>query len=115
MHTRLGVLRAYPPLRGTLLRYDKDSALLYTRGSVEFFRTYPGMYIPRPLMLRCQALGQPLQHIAEETLALTKMNWNNTQFDNGLPITIAAARQVGDVLKYVGDEQEIAPRYSFYM
>jgi hypothetical protein len=65
--------------------------------------------------LRCQALGQPLQHIAAEPLALTKMNWNNTQFDNGLPITIAAARQVGEVLKYVPEHQEIAPRYSFYI
>jgi hypothetical protein len=113
--TRLYRIGVYPPLRGSLLRFDKDEALLYTRGSVEFFRTYPGKYIPRPLMLRCQALGQPLQHIAEEILALTKMNWNNTQFDNGLPITIAAARQVGEVLKYVGEGQEIAPRYSFYM
>lgn len=113
--TRLYRLGVYPPLRGSLLRFDRDEALLYTRGSVEFFRTYPGMYIPRPLMLRCQALGQPLQHIAEEVLALTKMNWNNTQFDNGLPITIAAARQVGEVLKYVSDGHTIAPRYSFYM
>ncbi|EJN11952.1 hypothetical protein PMI42_04734 [Bradyrhizobium sp. YR681] len=113
--TRLYRLGIYPPLRGTLLRFDKDQALLYTRGSVEFFRTYPGMYVPRPLMLRCQALGQPLQHVAEEMLALTKMNWNNTQFDNGLPITIAAARHVGEVLKYVPEGQEIAPRYSFYM
>jgi hypothetical protein len=43
------------------------------------------------------------------------MNWNNSQFDNSLPITIAAARHVGEVLKYVGEEQDIAPRYSFYM
>jgi hypothetical protein len=113
--TRLYRLGVYPPLRGSLVRFDKDQALLYTRGSVEFFRTYPGMYVPRPLMLRCQTLGQPLQHVAAETLALTKMNWNNTQFDNGLPITIAAARNVGEVLKYISEGQEIAPRYSFYM
>lgn len=113
--TRLYRMGAYPPLRGTLLQFEKDQALLYTRGSVDFFQTYPGMYVPRPLMLRCQVLGQPLRHIAEETLALTKMNWNNTQFDNGLPITIAAARQVGEVLKYIGEGQEIAPKYSFYM
>ncbi len=113
--TRLYRLGVYPPLRGSLLRFDRDQALLYTRGSVDFFRTYPGMYVPRPLMLRCQALGQPLHYVAGEMLALTKMNWNNTQFDNGMPITIAAARQVGEVLKYVPDEQEIAPRFSFYM
>jgi len=113
--TRLYRNGAYPPLRGTLLRIDRDQALLYTRGSVDFFKTYPGMYVPRPLLLRCQVLGQPLQHIAEEVLSLSKMNWNNTQFDNGMPVTIAAAHQVGEVLKYVPDEQEIAPRYSFYM
>jgi hypothetical protein len=113
--TRLYRLGVYPPLRGSLLRFASDQALLYTRGSVEFFRTYPGMYVPRPLMLHGQVLGQPLQHVAQEVLSLTKMNWNNTQFDNGMPITIAAARQVGDVLKYVPEGQEIAPRYSFYM
>jgi hypothetical protein len=43
---------------------------------------------------------QPLQHVAAEMLVLTKMSWNNTQFDNGLPITIAAARHVSEVLKY---------------
>jgi hypothetical protein len=113
--TRLYRTGVYPPLRGTYLKLDRDQALLYSRGSVEFFKTYPGMYIPRALLLKCQVLAQPLQSVAEEVLALTKMNWNNTQFDNGMPITIAAARQVGDVLKYVPDGQEIAPRYSFYM
>ena len=113
--TRIYRLGVYPPLRGSLLQFEKDQALLYTRGSVEFFRTYPGGYVPRPLMLHCQALGQPLRHVATEMLALTKMNWNNTQFDNAQPITIAAAKQVGEVLKYVPEEQDIAPRYSFYM
>jgi hypothetical protein len=113
--TRLYRHGAYPALRGSLIRFDKDQALLYTRGSVEFFRTYPGMYIPRALLLRCQVLGQPLQHIAAEILALSKMNWNNTQFDNGMPVTIAAAHQVGAVLKYVAENKEIAPRYSYYM
>lgn len=113
--TRLYRMDAYPPLRGTYLSLDQNQALLYTRGSVEFFRTYPGLYIPRPLMLKFQALAQPLKSVADEVLALTKMNWNNTQFDNGMPITIAAAKQVGDVLKYVAEGAEIAPRYSFYM
>jgi hypothetical protein len=36
-----------------------------------------------------------------DTLALTKMNWNTTQFDGRLPIPITAARSVGRVLRYV--------------
>ena len=46
---------AYPPLRGTLLSLDAREQLLYTRGSVEFFSTYPGMYVPQPLALRHDA------------------------------------------------------------
>ena len=38
-----------------------------------------------------------------------------TQFDGGEPITVRAARHVGDILNYVPDDQAIAPRYSFYM
>jgi hypothetical protein len=33
--TRLYRLGVYPPLRGSLLRFSKDQALLYTRGSVD--------------------------------------------------------------------------------
>lgn len=39
----------YPPKRGTMLRLGKSSSVLYTRGSVPFFRTYPGPSIPEPL------------------------------------------------------------------
>jgi hypothetical protein len=108
---RLGI---YPPLRGTLIKFEPTQAVLYTKGSVEFFRTYPGLYVPKPVLLRAQRLGQPMTHIAEETLALSKMNWNNTQFDGGMPVTVVAAQQVGEILKYV-EGDEFAPRYSFYM
>ena len=60
-----------------------------------------------------QALGEC--GVDHESLTLTKMNWNNTQFDGALPITMKAARQVGDILKYVPDGQTIDPRYRFYM
>ena len=42
---------AYPPLRGTCLELEQG-ALLYCRGSVPYCRTYPGLYIPKPLLLR---------------------------------------------------------------
>jgi len=105
----------YPPLRGTYCELDSDTSLLYTRGSVEFFETYPGLYIPRALEIRCAEREETPKKLCEEVLALTKMNWNNTQFDGGLPITLKCSRQVGDILKYVTDDSEIEHRYSFYM
>lgn len=105
----------FPPLRGTLLRLDRDRAVLYSRGGVDFFKTYTGMYIPKPLMIRSQAPSQPVTHNAAEILALSKMNWNNTQFDNRDPITIAASRKVGKILKYARENDRVQTRYSFFM
>lgn len=105
----------YPPLRGTKIDVDSELSLLYTRGSVQFYETYPGMYIPRALEVRSFSREQTMNWLCEEILSLTKMNWNNTQFDGGLPITLKCARQVGDILKYTREEVEIEHRYSFYM
>jgi hypothetical protein len=41
-----------PPLRGTLVTLGERQLSLYTTGSIEFYRTYPGMYIPRPIGIR---------------------------------------------------------------
>jgi hypothetical protein len=113
--TRLFRIGAYPPLRGTWLSLDDQTHILYTRGSVDFFSTYPGMYVPRPIQFRCEYTDQTPRFLAREILALTKMNWNNTQFDGAEPITIRAARQVGAILKYVDENTVVQPRYSFYM
>jgi hypothetical protein len=48
-------------------------------------------------------------------LSLSKLNWNNTQFDGGEPITVRAARRVGDILKCVPEGAPIQPSFRFYM
>jgi hypothetical protein len=84
----------YPSLRGSFVQLGQNG-VLYTRGSVPYYGTYPGARIPHPLHLRPHECETPLQTLAAEVLALTKMNWNSTQFDQALPIPIRAARQVG--------------------
>ncbi len=106
---------AYPALRGTPRSVDDRSHILYTRGSVNFFGTYPGMYVPRPLRFRCDASDQTGGFLAEEILALIEMNWGNTQFDGSDPITVEAARQVGAILERLSEDDRVEPRYSFYM
>jgi hypothetical protein len=113
--TRLYRGGLYPPLRGTAIEIDENEVILYSRGSVDFFQTYPGMYVPRPIDIVTEDSDRSISHIAKEVLALTKMNWNNTEFDNSLPITVQAARRVGKILKYLGPTDRTNPRYSFYM
>jgi hypothetical protein len=105
----------YPPLRGTHWEVDSSTSILYTRGSVDFFTAYPGLYVPRPLRLRYEQVEQTPSFLARETLALSKMNWNSTQFDNRDPITIRAARQVGAILKHVPEGGILRARYAYYM
>lgn len=104
----------YPPLRGSFLQLG-ENGLLYTRGSVPYYGTYPGARVPRPLHLRPHNCETPLHGLAAEALALTKMNWNSTQFDQQLPIPIRAARQVGRVLKHVSYGEREQPDYRYYM
>jgi hypothetical protein len=105
----------YPPLRGTCVHASEKESVLYTCGSVEFYRTYPGMYLPSTLRLRLESVSQPRELLVAEILALTKMNWNNTQMDGLEPITLHAARRVGKVLRYLKAGQEPEPTYRFYM
>ena len=113
--TRLFREGSYPPLRGTMLSLDDRNHLLYTRGSVPYYATFPGLYVPRALKFKIAQGQESPRRLAEEILALTKLNWNNTQFDGGEPITMRVARQVGKVLKYVGADGVVQPKYSFYM
>jgi hypothetical protein len=104
-----------PPLRGTLLETASDRGVLYTRGTVPFYGAYPGMYIPAPIGLRIASSERSLQSLAEETLALTKMNWNDTRLDGREPITLRSSKQVGQVLRFTAPEQDLPGRYAYFM
>jgi len=107
----------YPPVRGTLFTLSEkdDRYILYTRGSVHHYQTYPGMYIPAPLEIKIIKRVSSAKTVCREILGLTKMNWNNTQFDNKYPITIGCARKVGEIMKYLGMKDTPRESYAFYM
>jgi hypothetical protein len=98
-----------------MLSLDERNCVLYTRGSVSFFETYPGLYVPGPLLIRSELTQETQRGLAREILALTKMNWNNTQFDGAAPVTLRAAHQVKEVLRFCDAATVIEPHYSFYM
>lgn len=108
----------YPPLRGTHISFDEKSHLLYTRGSVPFYRTYTGLYIPQPLEIRIDQADSSESKICREILGLTKMNWNTTRFDGKYPITLLCAHKVGEIMKYLPADYEPKPEiinYGYYM
>lgn len=100
-HVKLLRAATPPVLRGTTLQFDNRSGIVYLRGTVPYFKMYPGMYVPRALEFTLEEGETSPLELARELLSLSKLNFNNTQFDSGDPITIRAARRVGDILKHV--------------
>lgn len=113
--TRLFREGYYPPLRGTWLHIDEGHHILYTRGAVDFYQEYPGMYIPRTFEIQAAESTTSPVELMEELLILSKTNWNNVQMDSTMPITIGAARRVGDILRWLPDTVLPQKSYRFFM
>lgn len=104
----------YPVLRGTVISLTSDQHLLYTTGYTSRIRTYPGLRIPRPLLITHHGDSE-IRLICSEILGLTKLNWNTTAFSTQLPITLEFAQRVGKVLSELPTEIELKDHYRFYM
>jgi hypothetical protein len=113
--TRFFTPRQSPPFRGTHVVLDDRTQVLYTTGSIPFYETYPGPYVPQPLGIALDSPEFAPQRHASELLALTKLNWNHSRLDGRDPITTLAARSIGNILRHVPHGASIGNRYAFYM
>ena len=105
----------YPPLRGTVIKIGKTNYLLYTKGYVPYLRTYPGPHIPTPLEVLEHHGDSSHNTILTEILALSKMNWNSTNFGLDKPITMLFSEKVGSVMSSLPKNVEPKHEYRFYM
>ena len=85
----------------------------HTSGSIPFYETYPGPYVPTPLSITLESSGGGRRH-GLELLALTKLNWNHSRLDGHDPITTHAARKIGSILRHIEPDGPIGNRYAFY-
>jgi hypothetical protein len=110
------VLRAgdSPMVRGTAMLFDGKSGIVYLKGTVPYFQVYPGAYIPRALEFVRDDGETSASDLAHELVGLSKLNFNNTQFDSGDPITVRAARRVGDILKHVPSGKKVNARFRYF-
>ena len=97
---------------------DKKEYYLFTNGFVSVLGTYQGYRVPRPIVIRPDELTvTPIEEIAKEILAFTKLDWNSSHFCKKIPVTIEVSRSVGGVLAEQETKKlkEIDPHYYFYM
>ncbi len=92
----------FPIKRGTLLKLDSSSALLWVHGVARALdprlKYYQGKRrIPAPLIIRRHAGRSDLTMIGDEILGLSKMNWNSFDLYTKLPATIESSRQIARI------------------
>lgn len=97
----------YPVDRGTCIKLDSRTALLWTHGVVPSIREKRRYYqggrcIPSPLKITKYYGHGDLETIAKEIIGFTKMNWNSFNLYTKLPATIDTSNtlaQVGNLLR----------------
>lgn len=98
----------YPVPRGTVVIRSGDSALLWAAGNAPDVSTTGDYYqgkksIPRPLQLIRHAGRGPLEVVAREVLALTKMDWNNDALYDPVPVSIRYSQKLARTIANVPD------------
>ncbi|HZS45840.1 MAG TPA: hypothetical protein VFC63_12110 [Blastocatellia bacterium] len=91
----------YPVQRGSVVRLDDFTALLWVHGATSAIgnrRYYQGKRrIPAPLRIRRHAGQSDVKILAEEILGLSKMNWNTFDLYTKLPTTVQSSNEIARI------------------
>ncbi len=94
----------YPSHRGQVLPIGENEALLWTQGNIPNMAPGKAYYkegkgIPTPVLITRFAGRGDFYDLCDETLALTKMNWNNDGPYTRMPVTLEYADVLAQVVK----------------
>lgn len=104
-----------PVLRGTAILASDRRAYLWTTGFTPRLNTYPGREVPNPLTVDIVNGETELRQVLVDLMSLTKLNFNNAGFSDGLPVTLRFADLTGEILT-AGPTDVAAPLpFRFYI
>lgn len=122
-HQILKDVHNYPIQRGTVIQLDDFSFLIWTHGSVldndvaglgrNYYQSSRG--IPAPLLVRRFRGKDPIEVVAKEVLALTKMNWNGGELYKTLPVTLDFSKRLSRYAKQTETLQAVPYDFRFFM
>jgi hypothetical protein len=68
------------------------------------------------LRIQVANLDSPERTMCKEILSLTRLNWNNADFCDHMPITLLASKRIGDILAEArARDIETSTEYRYYM
>ena len=87
-----------PVLRGTAILASDRRAYLWTTGFTPRLNTYPGREVPNPITVDIVQGEADIRQVLTDLMSLTKLNFNNAGFADGLPVTLRFADLTGEIL-----------------
>jgi hypothetical protein len=79
-------------------------------------QTFPKPEIPIPIRVQAANLDSSETKMCKEILALSKLNWNNTDYSDQFPVTLSVSKTISEILSEAR-AREIKPtnQYRYYM
>lgn len=111
----------YAIKRGTCILLNTRTALLWTHGVVPSVldpnqKYYlGGRYIPGPLKIIKHLGTSNIGTIANEVLALTKVNWNSFDLYSQLPATVSSSNSIARIGKLLTKREGITYDYRYFI
>ena len=111
----------YPVHRGTMIPLSGTSAIVWVSGNAPSVARRGDSYyqggksIPSPLLMTRHMGRGPLEAIASELLALTKMDWNNDALYDREPVTLAYAKRLARTIANVPSLARSVYPYRMFM
>jgi hypothetical protein len=87
-----------PIIRGTFLRLNDKSGLLWASGFKPRLGTYDGWEVPAPLHIDIQHGEACIERVAQDIFGLTKLNYNACRLGESQPVTVGFSDAVGEIL-----------------
>jgi hypothetical protein len=104
-----------PVLRGTAIIASDRRAYLWTTGFTPRLNTYPGREVPNPITVDIVSGEADLRQVLTDLMSLTKLNFNNAGFADGLPVTLRFADLIGEILTAGPTQVEAPLPFRFYI
>jgi len=104
-----------PVLRGTAIIASDRRAYLWTTGFTPRLNTYPGREVPNPVTVDIVNGDADLHQVLTDLMSLTKLNFNNAGFADGLPVTLRFADLTGEILTAGPTEMAAPLPFRFYI
>jgi hypothetical protein len=104
-----------PVIRGTFWKLSDNSGFLWGSGFKPQLGTYDGWETPIPLRIDIQFGDAIVERVAQDILALTKLNYNACKLGDSEPVTVGFSDAVGEILISNPKLAHRKPNFKFYI